>query len=105
MTQVHGRVLLHLQAERVRAGLLAAGGDWPATAACFSQTMAQATKLDLPLEIARIQADWGQAMLRFAPSPGQGYALLNQAHQVFAEHQAAADLDALKLQPEYSQSR
>lgn len=105
MTQVHGRVLLHLQAERVRAGLLAAGGDWPATAACFSQTMAQATKLDLPLEIARIQADWGQAMLRFAPSPGQGYALLNQAHQVFADHQAAADLDALKLQPEYSQSR
>jgi hypothetical protein len=60
--------------------------------------MAQATNLDLPLEIARTQAAWGQAALRFAPSPDRGYALLSQAHQVFTAHEAVAELNALPLQ-------
>jgi tetratricopeptide (TPR) repeat protein len=95
--RLHGRALLHLQAERLHACLLAAGSDWSEAEACFTQTMAQAIKLDLPLEIARTQAAWGQAMLRFAPSPHQGYVLLSQAHQVFADHQAAAELNTLPL--------
>jgi hypothetical protein len=95
--RLHGRALLHLQAERLRARLLAADGDWPAAEACFTQALAQATKLDLPLEIARTQAAWGQSMIRFAPAPHQGYALLSQARPVFADHQAAAELNALKL--------
>jgi DNA-binding SARP family transcriptional activator len=92
----HGRALLLLQAERLRAGLLAAGGAWARAEACFNQAAARATALDLPLEIARTQAAWGQAALRFAPAPRQGYTLLGQAETVFADYQAAADLDALK---------
>jgi tetratricopeptide (TPR) repeat protein len=96
----HGRALLHLQADRLRAGLLAAGGDWPAAEACFTQTVAQATLLDLPLEIARTQAAWGQAALRFAPAYGpsieRSYALLSRAQQVFADHQAVAELNSLE---------
>jgi len=96
--RLHGRALLHLQGDRLRACLLAARGNWPAADACFAQTMAQATNLDLPLEIARTQAAWGQAALRFAPSPDRGYALLSQAHQVFTAHEAVAELNALPLQ-------
>lgn len=94
----HGRALLHLQGDRLRAHLLAATGDWPAADAGFAQTMAQATQLDLPLEIARTQAVWGQATIRFAPSPNQGYTRLSQAHRVFTEHEAVAELNALPLQ-------
>jgi DNA-binding SARP family transcriptional activator/predicted ATPase len=101
--RLHGWALLHLQAERLRACLLAAGSDWPAAEACFTQTVAQATKLDLPLEIARTQAAWGQATLRFSPSPHQGHALLSQARRVFADHQATAELNALELQYEHLQ--
>lgn len=97
MTQWHGRLLLHLQAERLRACLLAASGDWPAADACFTQTLAQATALDLPLEIARTQAAWGQAALRFSNSLRQGHDLLAQARRIFTENQAAAELAALQL--------
>jgi DNA-binding SARP family transcriptional activator/predicted ATPase len=93
---LHGRALLHLQAERLRACLLAAGGAWPEAEACFTQAMAQAVKLDLPLEIARTQAAWGEAMLRFAPAPQQGHTLLAKARQVFADHQAVAELSSLR---------
>jgi tetratricopeptide (TPR) repeat protein len=101
--RLHGRVLLQLQAERLQAHLTAAGGNWPEAEVCFAQTVERATNLDLSLEIARTQAAWGQATLRFSPSPHQGYALLSQARQVFANHQAAAELNALKLQPEQAQ--
>lgn len=97
MTQRHGRVLLQLQAQRLRACLLAAGGDWPAAEACFEQTLAQATHLDLPLEIARTQAAWGQAALRFSASSPPGHSLLGQAHQIFRANQAQAELEALHL--------
>lgn len=92
-----GRMLLLLQAQRLHARLLAAGGDWPTAEACFAKIMAQATKLDLPLEIARTQAAWGEAILRYAPSAGQGQPLLAQAGQVLADHHARAELDALQL--------
>jgi len=91
----HGRALLQLQAERLRATLQAADGDWPAADASFRHTLAQATSLDLPLEIARTQAAWGQAIVGFVPSPQQGHALLSRAQRVFADHQAVADLNAL----------
>jgi tetratricopeptide (TPR) repeat protein len=97
--QLHGRALLQLQAERLRGGLLAAGSDWPEAEACFSQTLAQATKLDLPLEIARTEAAWGQALLRFVPTSQQGRALLARAGQVLADHQAVAELALLKSLP------
>jgi hypothetical protein len=92
----HGRALLHLQAERLRGCMLAADGNWPAAQASFTQTLAQATNLDLPLEIARTQAAWGQAIVRFAPSPQQAYALIGQAQHVFADHQAIAELNGLE---------
>lgn len=95
--RLHGRALLHLQAERLRACLLAAGGDWPAAEAGFGQAMVQAAQLDLPLETARTQAAWGQAMLRFAPTSLQAQALLAEARHAFAEHHAAAELAPLEL--------
>lgn len=95
--QRHGRALLHLQGERLRAGLLAAGGDWPAAEICFTGALAQATRLDIPLEIARTQAAWGQTALRYAPVPANGPALLAQAGQVFIDHQAHAEIEGLKL--------
>ena len=96
ITQSQGRALLQLQAERVQAGLLAADGDWPAAAACFTTALQQAMGLDIPLEIARTQAAWGQAMLRFAPTPHQGHILLAGARQVFVDHHAAAELSSLE---------
>ena len=95
----HGRALLSLQGERLRASLLAAAGNWPAAEACFHQGVAQATQLDLPLEIARTQVAWGQAALRYSPSPHQGYTLLSQVEPVLAEHQAEAELKVLRSVP------
>jgi tetratricopeptide (TPR) repeat protein len=94
--QLHGRALLQLQADRLRARLLAAGGDWPAAEACFGRAAASAAALDIPLEIARTQAAWGLAALRAGPAPQQGDALLSQTRRIFADHQAAAELDALR---------
>jgi tetratricopeptide (TPR) repeat protein len=95
--QLHGRALLHLHAERLHARLLAADGAWPAAEACFGQALAQAANLDLPIEIARTRAAWGQAIVRFGPAPQPGYALLSQAEATFADYQAAAELEALKV--------
>jgi tetratricopeptide (TPR) repeat protein len=102
MAQRHGRALLQLQGERLRGCLLAAEGNWPEAEACFHQTLAQAAGLDLPLEVARTQAAWGQAALRYGPAPQQGHSLLGQAHPVLVEHQATAELEALSL-PQYPQ--
>lgn len=95
ITQSQGRALLHLQAERLRAGLLAADGDWPAAAAGFAATLEQAMQLDIPLEIGRTQAAWGRTALRYSPAPHQGRELLAQARKILAEHQARAELAAL----------
>ncbi|MCL4870074.1 MAG: hypothetical protein KJ063_14005 [Anaerolineae bacterium] len=90
--QAQGRALLHLQAQRLQAMLAATEGDWAAAEVCFSQSLAQATTLDLPLEIARTQSVWGQAWQRWQPHAPQGMALLDQARPVFVAHDAAADL-------------
>jgi len=90
--QRHDRVLLLLEAERLQATLAAADGSWTQAELCFHDNLVRATKLNLSLEIARTQAAWGQAVLRFAPSTDEGYTLLRQAHQVFMVHQAQAEL-------------
>jgi tetratricopeptide (TPR) repeat protein len=96
-SHLHGRALLQLQAERLRARLLAAGGDWPAAKACFAQVASQAARLDIPIEVARTQAAWGQAMLQYDTAPGRSDILLSQARRRFVDYQARADLDALQL--------
>jgi hypothetical protein len=88
----HGRTLLRLHAERLRARMLASDGDRSASETCFAQALALASELDLPLEIARTQAAWGQAILCRESSPDQGYALLGQARRTFADHEASAEL-------------
>jgi hypothetical protein len=93
----HGRDLLQLQANRLHGCWLAASGDWPAAEARFGQVAAQAAMLDIPIEIARTHAAWGQAAARSAPAPHQGEQLLSQARQIFAAHQAASDLAGLEL--------
>jgi tetratricopeptide (TPR) repeat protein len=92
----HGRALLQLQAGRLHGRLLASSGDWTAAEACFAQAGAAATALDIPLEIARTQAAWGLAALQSGPAAQHGDTFLEQARQVFAGHQAVAELDALK---------
>jgi DNA-binding SARP family transcriptional activator/predicted ATPase len=86
--EINGRVLLHLQAQRLQASLLAARGKSEAAAASFAQTLAQALSLDLPLEIGRIQAAWGRSL----PHSPQSRHLLAQARQIFTSRQAHADL-------------
>jgi tetratricopeptide (TPR) repeat protein len=96
-SRLHGRALLQLQAERLRARLLAAGGDGAAAEACFIDAASQAATLDIPLEVARTHAAWGQAILHYESSPRRSDILLSQARRIFADHQAKADLDALQL--------
>jgi DNA-binding SARP family transcriptional activator len=87
--EINGRVLLHLQAQRLQACLLAARGETETAESHFAQTLAQAQALDLPLEIGRIQAAWGLSLPTTAQENGR---LLAQAHQTFTGHQAQADL-------------
>jgi DNA-binding SARP family transcriptional activator len=91
----HGRALLLLRGERLRARLLAAGGDWPAADACFATLLERAATLDLPLEIARVQAAWGIAALRHISAGQTGIALIAAARATFAAHDARAEHDAL----------
>jgi hypothetical protein len=95
--QNQGRALLILQAERLQASLLAARGDWSTAETYFTQTVTQATSLDLPLEVARTQAAWGRAARQYSPSPDQGRSLLDRARIVLADHKAQAELDAVKV--------
>jgi len=91
----HHRTLLLVQAERLRAGLLAAAGNWPAADALFAETLKRASALGLPLEIAGVQAAWGRAALKHSPTPGQGRALIDAARDVLVAHKAQAELSAL----------
>jgi len=93
--QQQGRTLLLMQGSRLHARLLAANGDWPKANDLFAHALEQATGLDLPLEIARTQAAWGESLLRYASQPNNGRALLAQAREVFTEYDAAAELKAL----------
>jgi hypothetical protein len=93
--RAHHRTLLLVQGERLRAALLAAQGDWPAANALFAETLERASGLGLSLEVARVQAAWGQATLRHSPHPNEGRALIAAARAVLAAHNARADLAAL----------
>jgi DNA-binding SARP family transcriptional activator len=93
--QAHGRVLLLLQGERMYARLLAVRGDWPGASARFAQALERASSLNLPLDIARTQAAWGEMTLRHAQASQNGHALLVRARKSFAAHGAQAELKAL----------
>ena len=93
--QQQGRTLLLMQGSRLNARLLAVNGDWPKANDLFALVLEQATGLDLPLEIARTQAAWGESLLRYASQPNNGRALLAQAREVFTEYDAVAELKAL----------
>ena len=94
--QTQGRLLLLLYGNRLQARLLGARGEWANAQARFAQTLEQAAHLDLPLEVARTQAAWGEVSLLAAASSPSGRALLAQAHHTFAAHQAQAELKAMK---------
>jgi tetratricopeptide (TPR) repeat protein len=96
--RTHGRALLLTQGERLRARLLAEGGDWPAADALFAETLERASGLGLPLEIARTQAAWGEAALRHSTTPEDGRTLLAQARAALAAHDARAELAALSAE-------
>jgi tetratricopeptide (TPR) repeat protein len=94
--QQQGRTLLLMQGSRLHARLLAANGDWLKANDLFAHALEQATGLDLPLEIARTQAAWGESLLRYASQPNNGRSLLAQAREVFTEYDAVAELKALE---------
>ena len=91
----HQRTLLLVQGERLRARLLAAGGDWASANALFAETLERASGLGLPLEIARVQAAWGEAALHHSPAPDEGRALIAAARAILVAHNARADLALL----------
>ncbi|HLF26830.1 MAG TPA: AAA family ATPase [Anaerolineae bacterium] len=93
----HGRALLLVDAERLRARLLAESNDWPAADALFAETLKQATDLGFPLEVARTQAAWAESALRHSPTPDAAHALLAEARATFQAHGARADLEALTI--------
>jgi DNA-binding SARP family transcriptional activator len=94
--RAHNRALLLVQGERLRACLLAEGGDWPAASALFTQTVERADALGFALEAARSQAAWGQASLRHSPTPADGRRLLAEARATLAAHDARADLAVIR---------
>jgi hypothetical protein len=95
MAFAHQRTLLLVQGQRLRARLLAAGGDWAAANALFSETLESASGLGLSLEIARVQAAWGEAALHHSPTPDEGRALIAAARVILVAHNARADLAKL----------
>ena len=95
ITRSHQRTLLLVQAQRLNAGLLAATGDWPASDGLFADALRNAAGLGLDLEVARVQAAWGAALLHFSPTGERGRELLATARAVFVTCSARADLAAL----------
>lgn len=96
LSRSQGRMLLLIQSERVYARLLAAHHDWPAADAIFAGVMQRSADLGLPLERARTQAAWGEAMLRAERSADLGRALIAEASEIFMAHHARAELQALR---------
>jgi tetratricopeptide (TPR) repeat protein len=91
----HHRTLLLVQAETLRANILAARGDWKAAESLFCETLDQAKELALPLETARVQAAWGKASRQYSPEPFGAEVLLRTARLTFEAFHAQADLDML----------
>lgn len=94
--RAHNRKLLLLQGELLSAQLLAARGDWSAANALFAQILDRAAGLDLPLEIARVKAAWGQAMIRYTSPPREGLMLISDARQILASCDARAELQMIE---------
>ena len=86
------RTLLQVQGERLYAQLLAINGDWPAANTLFSETLEKARDLGLALEIARSQAVWGKAMLKYSNHTEEGCQYLALARTTFDACKAKADL-------------
>jgi DNA-binding SARP family transcriptional activator/predicted ATPase len=91
------RGLLFVQAERLRASLLAAGGDWSAANALFAETLRRVDAMELPLEAALLKAAWGEAALRYSPTPEQGRSLIADARAFLLAHGARAALAVLPI--------
>jgi ATP/maltotriose-dependent transcriptional regulator MalT len=95
--RAQGRVLLCMQAERLCARALAARRVWSDADTLFAGLMERADKLSLPLERARTQAAWGEALLFAGSSAQEGRILLGEARKTLEAHQARAELAALRL--------
>jgi DNA-binding SARP family transcriptional activator/predicted ATPase len=95
IAQAHQRALLLVQARRLQARLLAALGDWPAANDLFAKTLESAVSLGLALEIARVQAAWGENMLKHSAVSVAGRELITLAQAVFVDLNAHSDLVAL----------
>ncbi len=94
--RAQGRVLLCMQAERLLARLLAARAAWTDANALFAGLMERSERLGLPLESARTQAAWGEALLHAGSSAQEGRILLAEARKTLEARQARAELAALK---------
>ena len=79
IARTHQRTLLLVQAQRLQARLLATTGE-------------NASSLGLRLEIARVQAAWGETALKHSATPERGRELISAARVIFIEHNARADL-------------
>ncbi len=95
--RAQGRILLCIQAERLWASVLAARDSWPEANALFAGLMERAEGLDLPLESARTQAAWGEALLRAGVAAQEGRVLLAEAAKTLEAHQASAELATLRV--------
>ena len=93
------RALWLIQTERLRARLLASRGDWPAAAALFAETVQHALELELPLEVARTQAAWGEAGLVYSPDRDRARELLDTACAALSAHDARGELQAIAARP------
>ncbi|HLV98314.1 MAG TPA: AAA family ATPase [Ktedonobacterales bacterium] len=95
--RAQGRILLCMQAERLWARVLVARAAWTEANALFAGLMERAESLDLPLERARTQAAWGEALLRAGVSAQEGRVLLAEAGKTLEAHHASAELAALSV--------
>lgn len=95
--RAQGRALLCMQGERLSARLLAARAAWSDANILFANLMERAERLSLPLEAARTQAAWGEALLRAGSSAQEGRILLAEARKTLEAHQARAELAALEV--------
>jgi DNA-binding SARP family transcriptional activator len=100
--QAHGRTLLLIQSERLQARLLAAHNDGHAANLLFAKTLACASSLNLPLEVARTQAAWGESLLIYGQGIHNGGALLAEARKTLVAHDARAELESISLQMKVS---
>ena len=91
----HHRTLLLVQGERLRAGLLAADGDWPAADALFAETSKSASALGLPAGNCGGTGCLGPGRAQAFPASEQGRALIAAAREILAAHKAQADLALL----------